>query len=98
MNAHGHYVRTKRYKKRDGFDWLIRLSIVGAPLMTIPQIYAIWITKSVGASLATWLAYTANAGIWLVYGVKHRERSLVFAQIIWVVVDTLVVVGLLRYK
>lgn len=87
-----------RKKNKDLVDKIIyAISIVG-PAMTIPQIYNIWIKKSLaGVSLATWLAFTIIAASWLTYGIAHRAKPIIFANILWLIVDIIIVTGLLVF-
>lgn len=68
------------------------------PLTTIPQIYQIWSHKSAaGVSLITWLFYTLTACIWLVYGIKIKEKPVIISSVMWILAEGLVVLGILIY-
>lgn len=71
---------------------------IAQPLSTIPQLYQIWFQKQTdGVSIATWAFYELAAIVWLVYGIKIRDRPLVLTSILWVIVQGLVVLGLIIY-
>lgn len=66
------------------------------PLLTVPQIYKIWIEGNAsGVSLTTWSGFLAYAIFWLIYGIVHKEKPLIFAYILWVTTQTIVVIGIL---
>jgi uncharacterized protein with PQ loop repeat len=68
------------------------------PIMTIPQIYEIWIKRNAaGVSSVTWLAYMSGSALWLVYGIVHREKPIIIGNIIMVSVQAVVLVGSLIY-
>ena len=74
--------------------------VVGAlgPLATIPQVYTIFAHhNSSGVSVFSWAAYVLFDGIWLVYGIVHKEKVLIFTNILWVIICALVVAGALKY-
>ncbi len=68
------------------------------PLMTLPQVYEIWIRKQAeGVSLLTWSFYIFAAIIWLLYGLKIKDRPLIIASTLWIIVELIVVIGLVAY-
>ncbi len=79
-------------------DRLIYVVAFVSPVMTIPQIYAIWIMQNAsGVSIASWLTYTISAIFWLIYALMHKEKPLIFSSALWVFMDVAVVVGVLIY-
>lgn len=74
--------------------------VVGAvgPVMTIPQLAKIWLEKNaVGVSALSWGAYLITAIFWLMYGIMHKEKPIIFTYSIWIVLEALIVVGTLIY-
>lgn len=68
------------------------------PLMTLPQVHGIWINKeTAGVSLLTWSFYIFAAIIWLFYGLKIKDRPLIIASTLWVIVEISIVIGLLLF-
>lgn len=66
------------------------------PLMTIPQIYNIWVQhQTAGVSLLTWLLFVFAAATWLIYGLKIKDLPLIISGGLWVIVELAVVIGLL---
>ena len=64
------------------------------PFVTIPQVYTIWAKHEKGASLLTWGAYLACSVIWFLYALKIKDKPLIITYILWLVFESLVVVGL----
>ena len=55
--------------------------VVGAlgPIMTIPQLYEIWVHKDArGVSLISWSSYFIFSIFWIIYGIVHKEKVIVF--------------------
>jgi len=64
--------------------------------MTLPQIYQIFSTKNAqGVSLLTWAFYCASSAVWLLYGIKIKDKPLIIASFLWLVVESMVVYGIL---
>jgi uncharacterized protein with PQ loop repeat len=98
--SHHHYhYRKQTAKVNSGYiGTLVLAAAIVEPLMTIPQIYQIWSTKQAqGVSLLSWSFYLIAAVIWLFYGIKVKDKAVVIASILWVVVESLVVVGVIVY-
>ncbi|MBW3020761.1 hypothetical protein KY334_05670 [Candidatus Woesearchaeota archaeon] len=97
---HHHYHRSKKKstKYQKILDKLVYAAGIGGPIMTIPQILKIWAEKTVaGVSLTSWSAYLIMAIIWLMYGIEHKEKPIIVTNALWVVFESLVVVGIIIY-
>jgi len=73
----------------DTIDALALLVGIIQPLATIPQIYLIYSTQDVtGVSLFMWTCYNIASVILLMYGLKHKLMPIIVAQILWLTVQT----------
>jgi uncharacterized protein with PQ loop repeat len=98
MSRPAHLYYRRKHKSTYFVDKFVYVAAIAQPLMTIPQIYQITTTKNVaGLSLLTWIAYTVFGAILLVYDFKHHILPLILTQSLWVIADTLVVIGILVY-
>lgn len=96
--AHTNYNPHKRDKNHP-LDKLIYPISLFAPIVTIPQLIEVWQKRSVaGISLTTWGAYTFVSGIWFMYGMVHKEKPLILANFLLMVLDALVVIGVLLFR
>lgn len=67
-------------------------------VMTVPQVSAIWIARDAhNVSLVSWSAYLLAACLWLVHGIRRRDRTIWVACIGWILLDAAIVVGTLLY-
>jgi uncharacterized protein with PQ loop repeat len=98
--AHYHFFDGLRRKKQITFiDRLMTVAAVVHPLMGTPQVYQIYSTQDVGGiSLFTWFGFMLLGLVFLLYGIVHRIRPLIVTQILWFIVDFLVVLGVLLYR
>lgn len=72
--------------------------IVG-PLTVLPQIYSIFTSHSAqGVSLATWALIFVVTFPWILYGIAHRDKSIIISFTLWEVVNLAVVAGVLLYR
>lgn len=77
---------------------LLRSMSVFTMLMTVPQVGAIWIGRDAhNVSLLSWGAYLVSACLWLVYGLRKRDRTIYLACIGWILLDASIVVGVIVY-
>lgn len=95
-NYHNHYNK-RRVKKvaNEPIDKLIYIAVILGPVMTLPQLYTIWVMKEGGVSIVSWSAYLAIALLWLIYGLRHRSLPIILVQVIWIIVDAAIIIGLL---
>lgn len=74
------------------------VGVVG-PFTVLPQIYSIFSTHSAaGVSLATWLLIFIVTFPWILYGMAHKEKSIIVSFILWEVMNLAVVIGVLLYR
>ena len=86
-----------KYKKRIGLFALIAGII--QPLITMPQILIIYGNKSASdVSLLTWTGYLFFGVTFLIYGLAFNLKPIWIGQIIWVTMQTIIVVGILIYR
>ena len=79
-------------------DKLVLFTGFGGFLITLPQISLIWINNiTAGVSIISWLGYFVIAITWILYGLVHKENSIVLTNILWAFAHILIIVGLLIY-
>lgn len=92
--------RPKKLKHHTFFSdkMMLIVGIIG-PFMTIPQAMDIWIGHKVdGVSLLSWSAYTVLAVIWLAYGLTHKEKPIIVANFLYILVNSIIVSGVILLK
>jgi uncharacterized protein with PQ loop repeat len=93
---------TKKQKltsKRDGiFDRLVLAISVLYPLSALPQLIVILRGNVDGVSIASWAGFFVCAGIFLIYGLRHRVWPMILSNTLWVAVDGMVIVGIVYYR
>ncbi len=71
-------------------DYLGYIGVVTGSLTFVPQVYMAWKTRSVG-DLSLWmiLILLLNVIIWLVYGVTGKDKAMILANSIILVLSLL---------
>ena len=106
MNIGLHHLQTRKEKKelphpdkmKRFVDNIAYLAII-APLLTLPQLFVIFRThNAVGISLITWGTYCFGAAFWSVYGILHKEKQIIYPNVLMTIVDAGIIVGILMYR
>jgi len=81
------------------FDGIIYPVAIIEPILAAPQVVKIFTTKSAGdLALSSWVLYLAASLIWLSYGFFHREKPVIISSVLWLVVGSSIVIGILLYS
>lgn len=68
------------------------------PIASVPQAIEIFsLQDAQGVSLVTWAFFILTNASLLVYSFVHRLPSLIISNILWVIIEVVVVVGILMY-
>lgn len=87
---HHHKYKKKIAQKKSGpIDDLALIVGIIQPLATLPQIWLVYSTHNAsGVSFFMWTAYNVASVILLMYGIKYRLAPIIWANILWLVVQT----------
>jgi len=75
------------------------MDVIGliSPIMTIPQVVTVWTTTNTQAiSLPTWVTYIFISFAWVIYGVYRKEAPIIAANVLFLILDTALVIGMLK--
>ncbi|MEK9196605.1 MAG: hypothetical protein AAB914_04515 [Patescibacteria group bacterium] len=97
MANHILHIKISR-KDRKLIDQVMMFVSVIAPLLSLPQAWTIYANQNAeNVSLFTWVSFLSFATIYLLYGIIHKIKPLIITNILWIIVEILVVVGILVY-
>ena len=69
-----------------------------APFALLPQAVRLYATKSSeGISLTTWVLLAFSNFLWLIYGIVHKDKPIIIAHSLFIVMDIAIVIGVLMY-
>ena len=95
----------EKYEKFPSPDKKIRILdkityLVGVlgPVMVLPQILKIFVLKDAKSiSFLTYITLTLFSFVWLWYGIIHKEKPIIISNILWIVTEMILLIGILLY-
>jgi len=91
--------RRSEKREKELIDKLIYITGILSPLILFPQLATIWIEKNAsGVSIFSWSAYLFVAVFWLIYSKIHKLKPIMFTYTIWIILDTLIIIGVTKYS
>jgi len=85
----------QKKKKVTFFDTVVIAASFLYPLSSIPQAIQIFHGSTDGVSIYSWVSFAVFAAIFLTYGLKHRITPMIITNSLWLVMDSIVIIGLL---
>lgn len=86
-------------KWKKWFDGLVYFIAFSGPLAMLPQVWKIFISMTAASiSLFYWIFFFIGSFIWLGYGIIHKEKPIIFANAIYLVLSLLIIVGAVIYR
>ncbi len=96
-----HHIKKKTLKnlEKRTFGYVMDGVALIAPLVLLPQVFQIFEYKNAqGDSLLTWVLLGVINSLWSVYGVVYKERLIFIANVLMMILDLVVVIGILLYR
>ena len=100
-----HHIRLRRHQRSHSsilkilFDRAAYIAGVMIAIMTAPQIWQIYTTQNAtGVSLFTWLMYGLGSVFWVGYGIVHKEKPIVFTNVVASTLQLIVALGVVLYS
>ncbi len=93
------YKHLSKKKKITIIDRMMTGASVLHPLTALPQVLKIYTTHTAtGVSFPTWFGFMVLGLIFLAYGIVHKIKPFIIMQILWFIMDFLVVLGIILYS
>jgi uncharacterized protein with PQ loop repeat len=101
-NAHLHRIartrRTKQLRTTALIDQICLVFSVLMPLTTLPQVIQLYTSHDAsGLSLLMWVLYSVGILPFLAFGYIHKIKQLVILNILWLIVNGLMIYGIVKY-
>lgn len=94
-----HIKKSKHHKKQTPLDIVLYFFVFTTPLFELPQAYIIYSNQDArGVSVLTWAYFAISSIAWVTYGIRKRIRPVVFAYSLYLVIETSIVIGIIRYS
>lgn len=89
------HARLHKKKRLTLFDKIIILAAFLYPMSGLPQVVKVFQGQVDGVSLLSWFSFILFSALFLSYGLIHKITPMIVANILWLAVDSLVVIGVL---
>jgi len=108
MGLHHFHIRKRIHKHHEPYphpdrtkravDKMIYIVALVGPLFNVPQLLKIWINQNAsGVSAVSWGAFMFISGFWLLYGILHKEKPIIIANIFYMFFHAIILVGAILY-
>lgn len=78
-----------KIKNKSSVDTLALIVGITQPLLTLPQIYLVYSTQDASeVSFIMWAGFNVASVILLMYGLRHKLKPIIYAQILWMIFQT----------
>ena len=89
----------RRRRAARGIDNAMAAAAVVHPATAAPQVITIYAThNAAGVAPLTWLSFMVIGAVFLAYGMLHKIKPMIVTQVLWFMIDTVVLVGVLLYS
>jgi uncharacterized protein with PQ loop repeat len=90
-----HFFYSSKKKRMAFLDDMGYVAVLLGIVMTVPQILTIWVEHKVeGVSVVTWASYCVLTVFWIYYGVIHKEKPIILGNVLGLMVNISVVLGI----
>jgi len=94
-----HHIKNKKPHKNRALDAVLYFFVFTTPLFELPQAYLIYNRHDASdVSVLTWTYFAISSIAWLAYGVRQRIKPIIFAYSLYLVIETSIVIGIIRYS
>lgn len=89
-------IRSDSSPSVSGLEKILRSLSIITMLMTVPQVFTVWVGRNAGGvSLVSWASYLIAACLWFVYGIQKNDKTIYLACVGWIVLDAAIVLGVI---
>lgn len=94
-----HHAGKHKNDKTDPFNYILYFFTVATPLFEVPQAYAIYSNQSAeNVSVYTWGFFALASIVCLTYAIRNRLRPLIVMYSLYILVESVIVVGIVLYR
>ena len=109
LGLHHYHIRKRIHQKHETyphpnrrkiiFDKVIYIAVIFSPIINLPQLFRIWIYKNAsGVSFISWFGFSIISVLWLIYGILHKEKPIIFMNFALMIIQFLIALGALLYR
>lgn len=97
--AHYHlHLHLSKKKKQSILDKTVLIASYLYPLSGVPQLLLVYKGDVSGVSIASWLAFASFSALFLIYGFVNKIKPMIIVNLLWLILDILIVFGTLAHR
>jgi uncharacterized protein with PQ loop repeat len=90
---------TSRRRTARAINSAMAAAAIAHPATAAPQVLKIYQThNAAGVAPLTWVGFMAIGTIFLAYGLLHKIRPMIVTQVLWFVMDAVILTGVALYS
>jgi uncharacterized protein with PQ loop repeat len=95
-----HHIRKhKHHKQKSPLDFLLYFFVFTTPLFELPQAYIIYSNQDASdVSILTWGYFAVSSVAWVTYGFRKKIKPIMFAYSLYLLIETIIVIGIIKYS
>jgi uncharacterized protein with PQ loop repeat len=94
-----HHIKKTKKKQKAPLDYILYFFVFTTPLFELPQAFIIYSRHDAsGVSVLTWAYFAVSSAAWLIYGLRSQIRPIVFAYSLYLLIESSIVIGIIRYS
>lgn len=91
--------KSETFLSKKNIGYMMYFVAIAMPLTTVPQLQQLYSTQvATGLSLSTWIMYTAFGVVPLLYAISNNLKPLILTNILWMIVDFMMIYGIIVYS
>lgn len=99
MSSHSHYFHLTKKREKLLIGRVCAVFAVLMPMTTLPQILMLYGTQNAsGLSLSMWVLYSIGCVPFLLFGIIYRHMQIIVLNVLWLIVQAVMIAGILIYR
>ena len=86
-------------ERRHIINAVVMVTGILGPLASVPQAWQIYSTCSAaGVALLTWVLFLIYNSTMIIYAIVHRLLPILISNIVWIILEVIIITGILIYS
>lgn len=92
------HLHLNKKKNRALLDKVVSSASYIYPLSGLPQLLLVFGGEIEGVSVVSWVMFASFSALFLAYGIVHKVKPMIVVNLLWLVMDILIVLGTLIHR
>ena len=98
MSRYHLQIHLSKKKKRTILDKVVGVASYVYPLSGLPQLLLVYKGNVPGVSVISWVAFACFSSLFLMYGIVHKIKPMIVINLLWVIMDVMIVTATLTHR